>query len=190
MAHYVAELISGVESETGDQKQLAEKKCFDTILTLWKHRAELPDGKRPFEDLEPIVRTIASLDPNDNTPRFFHSVRPLHRQGEEKTEADRWLALVRSLDISAKILIGYCLAEAARAAVDKSEEWVKLAEAAGATDSPFEIVIRFISDNADLGNEPDPIAEVRQQLQERIRRLEDFINQAEAVVDDLKTRLV
>jgi len=189
MAHYVGDLIARTESTTGEDKHLTEKKCFDAILTLWKHRAGLPNGKRPFENLEPIVRAIESLDPNDNTPRYFRSSRPLQGQGVEKTEDDRWLDTVRDLDYSARILIGYCLAEAARAAIDKSEEWVKLAKAAGAEDSASEIVIRFISSNADLGNEPDPNAEIRQQLQDRIGRLESFIKLAEAVAGDFTTRL-
>jgi hypothetical protein len=65
------------------------------------------------------------------------------------------LDLVSGLDYSAKLLIGYCLAEAARAAADKSKEWVKLAEAAGTEDDVSEIVIRFVSTSADLGKEPD-----------------------------------
>ena len=173
-AHYIAELIAKAESATGEEKGVAEKKCFEAILALWKHRAELPNGKRPFEDLEPVVRAIESLDPDDDTPRYFRSARPPRGDGEEKSEADTWLDMVSGLDYSAKILIGYCLAEAARAAVDKSKEWVKLAEAAGAEDGVPEIVIRFVSTPADLGKEPDVHAEARRQLQDRLKRLEGF----------------
>lgn len=189
MAHYVADLIAKAESATGEEKRLAEKKCFDAILALWKHRAELPNGKRPFEDLEPVVRAIESLDPDDDTPRYFRPARPPKGEGEKKAEAETWLDMVSGLDYSAKILIGYCLAEAAHAAADKSKEWVKLAEAAGAEDGVPEIVIRFVSGNANVGKEPDPNAEVRRQLQNRIGRLEGFTKLAEAVLRDLKTRL-
>jgi hypothetical protein len=189
MAHYIADLIAKAEGATGQEKHVAERKCFDAILALWKHRAELPNGKRPCEHLEPVIRAIESLDPDDYTPRYFRSARPQHGQGEEESETDRWLDMVSGLDYSARILIGYCLAEAARAAIDKSEEWVKLAEAAGAGDSAPAIVISFISSNVDLGNEPDPNAEVRRRLQDRVGRLEGFIELAEAVADALRARL-
>jgi len=189
MAHYIADLIVNAENTTGEEKNIAEKKCFDAILELWKHRTELPDGKRPFEELEPVIRTIESLDPCDDTPRYFRSARLPQGKGEEKSEADRWIDIIVGLDYSAKILIGYCLAEAARAAIDKSEEWVKLAESAETEDSAPELVVRFLSRNANLGSEPDPNAKVRQQLHDRIRRLEGFIKLAEVVAVDLTTRL-
>src|SRR6266436_3211912 len=56
MAHHIADLMLEAKSATGKEKELAEKNCFEAILALWKHRAELPNGKRPFEDLEPVIR--------------------------------------------------------------------------------------------------------------------------------------
>ena len=72
MAHYIADKISDVESvapgEVRDQKMSA---CADAILNLWDHRNKLSSSKRPFEDFEPIFRTLQSLNPNDATPRYF-----------------------------------------------------------------------------------------------------------------------
>jgi len=189
MAHYIAELIARAESKTGEEKQKDRKECFEAILTLWKHINDLPYGNRPFEDLEPIVRAISSLDPDDDTPRYFRSINLPQGQEEEKSERDRWLDLVGSTDYSAKILIGYFLGEAARVAIDKTQEWVKLAKAAGTEEDAYEVVIHFVSTNADLGREPDSNAEVRQQLKDRIRRLEIFVKLADSVAGDLKKRL-
>jgi hypothetical protein len=189
MAHYIADLIAKVENSTGEEKQSAEKNCFDAILGLWKHHAELPDGKRPFEDLEPVVRAIESLDPEDDAPRYFRTARPPADEGREKSETESWLEMVRGLDYSSKVLIGCCLAEAARTAVDKSKEWVKLAEAAGEADGVHEIVVRRLLRSTSLGKEPDPDAETRRMLKDRIKRLDDFIKMAEAVADDFRGRL-
>jgi hypothetical protein len=188
MAHYIADLIAKAESAPSEEKQVAEDKCFEAILALWKHRAELPNGKRPFENLEPVVRAIESLDPENDIARYFRSVRSPRAEGEEKTEVDRWLDRATSLDHSARILIGYYLAEAARAAVDKSEEWVKLAEAANIENGAPELVIRFVSSNAEFGNDPAN-GEIRRHLQDRIERLKGFIKLAETVAGDLTTRL-
>ncbi len=189
MAHYIANLIVKAENATGEVKSSAEKNCFDAIMVLWKHRAELPNGKRPFENLEPVIRAIESLDPDNETPRYFRSVRRPNDEEMEQSEADSWLAMVDGLDYSAKVLIGYCLSEAARTAVDKSMEWVKLADAAEVEHSVQENVIRFVSSNADLGKDLDSNAEVRQKLEERIVRLEGFITLAYSVLSDLKVQL-
>ena len=63
MAHYVAELMDRADNAAPEERAALRKSCSDAILELWSHRAELPDGKRPFEDLEPIMRAIESLDP-------------------------------------------------------------------------------------------------------------------------------
>jgi hypothetical protein len=189
MAHHIAALIAEVESATGEVKQSAEKACFEAIMALWKHRAELPDGKRPFQDLEPVVRAIESLDPDDDRPRYFRSARPPKGEDAEKSPAEIWLDTVAGLDYSAKVLIGYCLAEAASATIDKSKKWVKLAEAASADDGIPEIVIRFVSTKADLGREPDVHEGLRRQLQDRLKRLEGFTKLAEALAGQLRERL-
>jgi hypothetical protein len=189
MAHYIADLITKAKGATGEEKGFLEKKCFESILTLWKHRAELPNGKRPFEELEPVIRAIESLDPDDDTPRYFRSGRPPKGEGEEKSELEAWLDMASEIDYSARVLIGYCLAQAAEAAVDKSKEWVKLAKAAGAEDEVAKIVVNFLSSEADVGREPDPSDEARSQLQNRIVRLEGFIKLVDPVLHDLKRRL-
>ncbi|KZK75246.1 MAG: hypothetical protein A3K90_04240 [Pelodictyon luteolum] len=189
MAHYIADLIVKAENATDEEKSLAEQNCFEAIMVLWKHRAELPNGKRPFENLEPVIRAIESLDPENETPRYFRSSRWPNEKNTEQSEADSWLAMVDGLDYSAKVLIGYCLSEAARAAVDKSVEWVKLADAAEAEQGVPEIVIRFVSSNADLGKDLYPNADVRRRQQEKIKRLEGFMKLAESVASDLKAKL-
>jgi hypothetical protein len=101
MAHYIADLITKAERATGDERRSVEEECFRAILALWQHRAELPNGKRPFEHLEPIVRAIESLDPDDDTPRYFRSARP-ERKDWEKSAVDRWLDLALAEAAGAK----------------------------------------------------------------------------------------
>jgi hypothetical protein len=189
LAHYVADLIAKAKNTTGKEKGLAEKKCFEAILELWKHRTEIPNGKRPYEDLEAVVRAIQSLDPDEATPRYFRSVLQSRGEEEEKSEAETWLDMALGLDYSAKVLIGFCLSEAAEATLDKSKEWVKLAEAAGVEDGISEIVARFVSSEAGHAREPNPSDVIRSKLQNRIERLEGFSKLAEVVLRDLKTRL-
>ena len=189
MAHHVAELIENAEFADGEPKNEAQRKCLDAILALWRHRAELPNGKRPYEDLEVVIRAVQSLDPEDSTPRYFRNTPRAEADNDENNETKSYLEMVAGLDYSAKILIGFFLAEAARATADKSKEWVTLAEAAGADDGVSEIVIRFVTGNDDLRKEIDESADSRRVLQERISRLEGFIKLSYAVVEHLKSRL-
>ena len=71
MAHYIANLVTKTEKSAGDEKSVTERECFAAILALWKQRSELPDGSRPFEVLEPVMRAIESLDPENDIPRYF-----------------------------------------------------------------------------------------------------------------------
>lgn len=86
------------------------------------------------------------------------------------------------------MLIGYCLAEAADAALDKSKEWVKLAAAIDSDGVP-EIVIRYISTVADVNKEIDPHESVRSLLNDRIKRLRGFLGVAESLTNALEERL-
>jgi hypothetical protein len=189
MAHDIAELITKAENATGEERSLIQKRCFDAILVLWTHRTAFPNGKRPFEELEPVMRAIESLDPEDSTPRYFRSAHAPKAEGEEESDAELLLNMASSLDYSAKVLIGYCLAEAANAAVGKSMEWVKLAEAAGVEDGVPEVVIHYVSSYADLEKERDPDAGVRRLLKDRMKRLDGFVEMAATLAGDIKAKL-
>jgi hypothetical protein len=187
IAHYVADLIVKAEDAAENEKPAAQTEAFDTILRLWKHRSEFPTGKRPFRELEAVIRSVASLDPEDNTPRYFRTQRPPKGEAAETSEQERWLNLAEGLDYSAKVLIGDCLAEAAGGALDKSKEWVKLVE--GMDDGVPEVVIRFLSRADDLNKAPDPNAAQRKLLSDRIGRLQAFAGLAGSVAETLAKRL-
>jgi hypothetical protein len=188
MAHHIADLMTKAEKAIGDDKATAERECFVAILELWAHCSELPNGKRPFEDLEPVMRAIESLDPEDDTLRYYRAARPPKGETMETPEQEKWLSMVDGLDYTAKVLISYCLTEAADAALDKSKEWVKLAAAIDDYSAP-EIVIRYVSTTADVNKEPDPNKEIRSLLNDRIKRLRGFLRISKSLVDTLEERL-
>lgn len=189
MAHYIAELIDAAINAPAEERTAAQKRCFDAILELWSHRSALPNGKRPFEDLEPIMRAVESLDPDDETPRFFRTVRGGIAEENEESQTQPLLEYVSNLDSTAKILIGYALAEAASSAADKSKEWVALAENAGVELGAHGIVIRLVASKADIEKKPDPNERERELFQDRIKQLEAFTQVAELVCEDIKRRL-
>ena len=192
MAHYVAELIGEAEKANAEERSAKMQACSDAILKLWEHRHLLPNGKRPFEQLEPILRTLETLDPNDDTPRYFRLARASADEADkigEESEAKFWLKLIDGLDYSARILIRYCLTQAAQTALDKSLEWVALAEAAGATDGVELPLIRIVGDESDLLKPSDPDEKARKQLEDRIDRLDGFTKLSTAFASELRQQI-
>lgn len=189
MAHYIAELIDDAETAKVEDRTAKLAKCADAILDLWERRHQLPNGKRPFEDLEPILRALESLDPTDDTPRYFRSPRMAVDETEQNAETRKWLELADGLDYSAKILIRYCLTQAAQTALDRSKDWVVLAETAGLEDGIDLLVIRIITDESDLTKPSEPHDRTRKLLEDRINRLDGFKKMADALASDLRRQL-
>lgn len=188
MAHHIADLITKAEEAEGDDKASAERECFTAILELWKHRSELPNGKRPYEELEPVLRAVESLDPENDIPRYFRAARPPKDEAVETADQENWLGLIEGLDYTAKVLIGYCLAEASDVALDKTKEWVGLAAAIDDQAAP-EIIIRYVSAATDINKKQDPNQKVRSLLEDRIKRLRGFLQISESLADTLEERL-
>lgn len=189
MAHYLAELMQKAEVTTGDDRLTAQAQLRDSILALWAHRFELPSGTRPFGEFEPILRALASLDPESESPRYFSPSRAPGSESNESEGTRQWIELARGLDYASKILIDHCLISAAGSALDKSQVWIRLANEAGIDDS-FEFrVIRFISNQRDLMKETDLNEHHRSVLLDRHKKLEGFLSLASTLADDIKARL-
>ncbi|MDP2603604.1 MAG: hypothetical protein Q8S00_13575, partial [Deltaproteobacteria bacterium] len=93
------------------------------------------------------------------------------------------------LDYSARMLIRYCLTQAAQTALDKSVKWVALAEAAGADDGIESPIIRIIVDEESMLKASAPDEKARKRLEDRIDRLEEFAKMAMALVSELQEQV-
>ncbi len=189
MAHYIAELIEDAKTAKVEERPAKNSKCADAILKLWERRHQLPNGKRPFEDLEPILRALESLDPANDTPRYFHSQRMAADEAKQNVETMKWLELADSLDYSARILIRYCLTLAAQTALDRSRDWVKFAETASLENGTDLQAIRFIFEESDLLKENEPDKKAQKLLKDRIKRLDSFKKMADALASDLRRQI-
>lgn len=189
MAHHVAELVE--DARTADPEARLEKgeACRRAILDLWEYLHVLPTGSRPFRELEPVMRAVESLDPESPIPRHYRSVMPVPTQGNESSETQKWIHAAQELDWTAKILIGFCLAEAAQEAHDKAQEWVKLAEKAGLEDHITGIVVRFIAGTTDRIQEPEMKDALIQTISDRKNRLEKFTSISNSIIAELEARL-
>lgn len=190
MAHHIAELIRAAEESGPDGRADVEDRCRTAILQLWDYRMQLPNGKRPFEDSEPIHRAIASLDPADNTPRYFREARQSASNLDRDDEVHQYLEFADQADRVAKDLIRFALRKAASASGGHPEEWLSIANEVGTESELMEMYIRFISRSSDVDEETQTNQIEQKALERRIGRLNEFIGMVERMRDDLKGALL
>lgn len=189
MAHYIAEKIEAAESATGNVRDQKMSECRDAILKLWAHRSDLPNGQRPFKEFERLFRALSSLDLDDPTPRYFLQSSLAAEQDDESDETERWLKRASAIDYAAKALIHYCLANAAQEAVDKSRDWVALAEAV-TRDKEHDIrSIRAIVEAAKAFESEDSDDMARARMEELLDKLEMFTAASNELSAHLRAQL-
>ncbi len=190
MAHYVAELIQGTVDSTDEDRDVKLKACSDAILTLWEHRHQLPHGSRPFEDLQPIFETLRGLDPENSAMRYFRAARLGAQNDDEIGEGAKWLQIANSVEATAKVLISYCLARASETALNKTKDWVTLAEKAGVGGGLDSLVVRILIGERALTEERSKEDEDRRRICDRLERLKLFRQLAEGMESELRAQLV
>lgn len=174
MAHYIAEQIERAECSSGIQKKEAEERCFETILKLWNHRSAFPRGSRPFENFEPILRTLVRLDP-ENERHFFFENRKKKKDGVPE-EVQKWLDIADGIDEAARVWLKYVFEQAALAATDDSTiEWLENSAALQEEDN-FSVIFRELHSDIDdiWGELQEENEKKRKTIISRIKKLEVF----------------
>ena len=176
MAHCIAEKINDASTATGEDRGRKISECSDLILKVWAHRSELPNGRRPLEDIEPIIRVLKSLDVDNTTSRYFRE-EDLTTDLEKVDESvAQWLRNAIEIDRTARMLIRFCLAVASRDAVDECKDWLSLVEAMDEQRDHGVVTVRFISDvvdSIDNMNEEDIEKEIVEDLLNRMKEISD-----------------
>jgi hypothetical protein len=184
MAHYVAQLIAAADAAPrGKARTAAQKACAAAILELWSHRADLYRDRAPLGAIEPIMRTLAALDPEAPRPFHFREILGIELPLGDK-QARQWFELARDLDFASRLLIDFLIRRAAEDAIDQTVDWIAAARAAGLLDGAD---IRLTAALADkLGQARlDREAEARR-LKSQLERLSGFLGAA----NGLKTVLM
>ena len=189
MAHYMAEKIEAAECATGDARDQKMAECRDAILKLWAHRSELPNVQRPFKEFERLFRALRSLDLDDPTPRYFPQASVAVEQDEESDATKRWLKKASAIDYAAKALIRYCLANAVQDAVDKSRDWIALAEAIAKDEETDIRAIRAIVEGAEDLKSENPDDKARARMEELVDKLEAFTAASNELSSHLRAQL-
>lgn len=184
MAQYVAELILSADSARPEDASDIRSRCASAILELWHHRASLPDQARPYRSLEPIISTLARLDPDQ--PSLFYRPSMWGELSQLKVEDDQLnslLQLIVNVDQFARMVITDSFSIATQIAAHESEEWASLAQAADTNDLATEVVIRIMAASQ---TRESPAAQEREHLSKKIERLDTLISLATTHKEDLE----
>ncbi len=177
IAHYIADKLVAVEQATGAEKAQIEESCFQSILNLWDHRASLPNGSRPFQNFEPIFRTLERLNPENPKPFYFPGQEKLNKELESEEEIQKLLNVALAIDDAAKVLIDLILKEAIIIAKDeKTISWLE--NATDGTDCNEILIIRYaVTDDS----QDDYNADANQgQKNEEAKRIKSKIEKLDA----------
>lgn len=184
MAHALAERIKDAENAPPEKRVAAQSSCAELVFQLWERRYSLPNQLRPLKSLEPLLRTLNSLDTTIG-PRFrFMQERPADMKVDEGIE--KTLDLAMKLDDAARILMQYFLATAAEQASEETQPWIQSAIDAGADMSLEVRVVRFVDSGLDRSSEAAKIA--KEALNDKIQKLEVFASLAAALAKDLRAK--
>lgn len=156
MLHYIAEKLTAHKRAVGDAKLALEAEIVDLVLKFWKHRAYFPRGSRPFEEYEPVLRALESLDPNQTDGRYFQ-----YRIFEEDKEAKKgpakaWIDAAKSLDRGARAIVNFCIRQAALASGKQDDAWLSAAKVLAEDSDRDLFVIRYVTEGTKEKDEVDP----------------------------------
>lgn len=184
MAHHIAGLIQEAEEANPDERPEKMRVCREAILDLWRHRHIKQHGKSPFDQLEPILKVLTGLDPDNEAHRYFRSIRSNIGKVDVDEETREWLQRADELDHAARLLVGFFISRAARSAVNQSMAWVQMAEKAGVDDDTEHEIYRVLDRRIGQTEPPSDDERKRNQLNRHLERLEEF---AEATLDLVDT---
>lgn len=188
MAHDIAERMDAVERAGPVAPTWLRVECAKAITTLWSHRHELPPHLRAFRELEPLIRTLVSLDVDKGEDyRYFGSTLRGAAIDDTEGETKEWLNLAFDLDYSARVLIQHALRSAGSTAVSKTTPWVKAALNAGVDVAAEQKVLKLLLDDFYDSTEAECI--VQKGLREKIDRLESFAKLANTVAAEMRKQL-
>lgn len=191
MAHFVAQRMKEAEAAPDHHaRSIALDNCAKAILEIWRHRSSLPDGTRPLEDLEPVLRVLLSLDVDQTDYRYYRQALRKAATADVEGTSKQWLDLAIGLDYSARMLVQFALRSAAHNAASQADEWVELALQAGADSRHERAVVRFVLEGDDAGTvKAEGANTTKSALEDRAARLENFANLAAAMAAELRARL-
>lgn len=181
MCNYIAEKILLAEQTNNEE---AKKECFDTILKLWERHSSFPDGKRPFENLEPIFKTLNSLNPDSQNYRYLPNPFAQFSSAKDDTDSKSWLKMTKVLDKTARILICFCIDQAIKETIDEdTKNWLN--EITQLLEDPIINIRLFYPDEDESKTNQDKLESLRGKL----ATMKEFRSLSESIMETIEKEI-
>lgn len=185
MAHDIAARIVAVDLSGPDAPVSMRDECSSAILALWTHQSKLPSHLRAFGELEPLIRTIVSLDVDIGDDfRYYRHILRSAALDDVGAEVKEWLDLAFGVDYSARLIIQFALRSAGASAVLKAKPWIEAALNADLDPVAERLIVELVS--ADSQNSDAGTVAQQKNLTEKIGKLESFAELAKAIATKLR----
>jgi hypothetical protein len=185
MSHYIAELMDNVANAPPDAKAAAQHTCAKAILELWQRRATWPERVRPFVQVEPVLRTLSSLDIDQTADRYYARERR-DASGTASNEMGKWLAFATTVDNAARFLIRSAVRAATTSTKESIDPWVALVKNAGIDDSIETSLLDFLIKADESG---DAKLQGEANLRLNLTHIETFLRLGGAFADEIRAYL-
>lgn len=178
MSHYVAELVEKADKAPPDVRSEAKRVCANAILELWQRLSRMPAEIRPLAELNVLVEVVASLAPDNPSPRYFQ-IADLAK--DDASLADR----VHTLDRAARTLLTEILTGSVAEITDTTSASLEAAADAEVDDENLKEAWEILKNlGVPLSLEPIEVSILRR----RAEALEFLAESARGVAEGLKAQ--
>lgn len=189
LSHYIAEQLTCFDRAKDEEKAQVQRRCFETILKLWQHRSSFRNNHRPFENFEPIFKTLDALNP-ENRHSFYRFLNQDDEADNAVSDEDvnPWLNMAIGLDQTVRVWINYALNQAVQRAHDeKTKEWLDKAISI-MPDEDLVVIRRLVSKDDELGEE-EKADQIRidkiKKLETTLDKLDGFIKLSQIIRNEI-----
>ncbi|MFF0283605.1 hypothetical protein ACFYSW_25150 [Rhodococcus aetherivorans] len=192
IAHYIAELISQVETAAPTDRPQLQQKCAYEIERLWAHRTHFPSRRPPMSSFEPLYRTLERLSPDNPEWSFYNHFPEDRRPDREATQTNHVLRAARDLEATTRDVVRALIIEAAAIAEPHESNWIEAASHLEDDEAGFLSVLRRMrwkapvdlsEDATEAATSEDDYSSADAAVQ-ALDKMIDTCNQAKAALQD------
>lgn len=181
MAHYIGELIIRAKSATGDQVQSIQRETAETIIGLWRHRADFPGRNRPLAAFDPVLAALERLSEPQRPWRFYATFEDGNEPDSSELSHLPLLRCALELEDTVRDVVRQIIIAAAADALDREAKWVKLASylpddnATMSINALFKLMDEYRGDSEPFAPDTTPAASEGEKFVNTLRQAESKI---------------
>lgn len=184
MSHHIAELMNEADLATEDNKPVAEARCREAILSLWKQLESLPGERYVFSELREILNVVERIDPEKPGTGYYRHHFERIESADLSDQAQTFLKVVSNVDYIARVIIEEFLNLIFKELAESNQRWLEdIDEFQSDLPVSIEIIYRTIGEEL---SEADQAEEQKKKalklIEDRRQRVTDFVTQSQALI--------